>query len=262
MVRSMSRLLIMGALAAFAFAPSARADFNIQIFDNPALAGLPLYSIDDDGPGDSSNPLTGVIGTSLTSDLAALNAAISATGLVFSNLSATSNASSPPLNNVASLTVNGEVSRLAGAPTVAELYILVSANDYNFPVGPTYAVSSNASHTFTQVGVGTSPYFISYFNDSNTINATETATALLVFAPPAGNSAAALTAPDLITAGSVPYGLTNVTRIRILGGTGASDLFNGATTVRAVPEPGSLALIALGGSALLFGHLRRRKAQA
>lgn len=261
MVRNMRRLLIAGVLAVAAFAPSARADFDIQIFSDAALTNM-LYSIDDDGPGDSSTPVAGVIGTSLTGDLAALNAAVAGTGLQFSNLSATSNAGSPPLNNIATLSVNGEVSRLAGAPAIAELYILVSANDYNFPAGPTYLVSSSASHTFTGVGAGTSPSFISYFNDSNTLNATETATALLVFAPAPGNSSQALTAPNLLTVGSPAYGLTNVTRIRLVGGDGASDLFTGATTVRMVPEPGSLALIALGGSALLFGHLRRRKAQA
>jgi len=260
MVKNMRRLLIVGVLAVLAFAPSARADFNIQIFTDAALTNQ-IYGIDDDGPGDSSTPLTGVIGTSVTSDLAALNAAVSATGLEFSNLSATSNASSPPASNIATLTINGEVRRLAGAPAVAELYILVSANDYNFPAGPSYQVSSNASHVFTNVAAGTSPSFQSYFNDSNTLNARETATGLLVFAPLPGNSSQALTAPTLVAPGSAPYSLTNVTRIRLTGAANASDLFNGATTV-AVPEPSSLALSFLGGSALLFGRFRRRKAQA
>lgn len=261
MVRNMKRFLMVAAVAIFAFAPSARADFNIQIFTDAALTNL-IYAIDDDGPGDSSTPNLGVIGTSLQADLDTLNGAIAATGLQFTSLSAASNAGSPPADEVASLSVEGRVEVLGGF-TAGELYILVSANDYTFPAGPSYLVGSQATHNFRGVDAApaTSPSFISYFNDSNTLNATETATGLLVFAPPAGDSVSGAQSPDLITAGSPSYGLTSVTRIR-LSGAGASDQFTGLTTVRAVPEPGSLALIALGGSALVFGHLRRRKAQA
>jgi len=241
----------------------ARADFgtfDVQIFSDAALTNL-LYTIDDDGAGDSNfNP--NQIGTSLTADLAALNTAIASTGIQFSNLSAASNAGSPPLNNTALLSVNGEA--LVGSGfTSGELYILVSAIDYNFPAGPAYNVISGASHTFIGVdgAPATSPAFTSYFNDSNTLNATETATGTLVFAPPSGASATGQLAPVLGVTGDTPYGLSNVTRIR-LSGANARDLFSGGTAVRAVPEPGSMALIALGGTTLLFAHLRRRKAQA
>ena len=260
MARMASRLIGLTALvAAVALGgSSARADFDIQFFSDATLTTL-LYEIDDDGPGDSNLNL-GQIGTSQTADLAALNGAIGSTGLSFSSLSATSNASFPPLNNIANMTVNGEASVLDGF-TSGEIYILISSNDFSFPVGSPYTVVSSASHTFTSVDAGTNPTFKSWFNDSNTLNATETGTGLLVFAPPAGDSSVGLTAPPLVTSGSPAYGLSSVTGIR-LSGTSAIDGFTGTTTVRSVPEPGSLALVALGGSGLLFGYLRRRKAQA
>lgn len=265
-MKSMTKRLFAGlgaAVLAVLMSSGARADFgtfDIQIFSDAALTNL-IYQIDDDGGGDS-NTTANQIGTSVVGDLAALNGAIAATGIQFSNLAATSNAGSPPLDNVAKLTVNGEAFVGTGFGS-GELYILVSAIDFNFPAGPLYGVNSSASHTFTTVGAApaTSPSFISYFNDNNTLNATQVPTALLVFAPPAGTSSTGQTAPELVTAGTNPYGLTNVTRIR-LSGTGAIDGFTGTTTVRAIPEPGSLALVALGGSGLLFGYLRRRKAQA
>lgn len=263
-MKRMTKRLFAGlgaAVLAVLMSSGARADFgtfNVQIYSDAALTSL-LYTIDDDGAGDSNlNP--NLIGTSAAADLAALNAAVVATGIQFDSLDATSNAGSPPLDDVAVMTVVGNA--LVGSGfTSGELYILVSAIDFSFPAGPTYGVTSSASHTFTSVEAGTSPSFVSYFNDSNTLNATETATGLLVFAPPVGTSSEGLTAPELVTAGSAPYGLSSVTRIRLVGAT-ASDLFTGTTTVRAIPEPGSLALVALGGSGLLFGYLRRRKAQA
>jgi hypothetical protein len=262
MLRRTPRFIALVGLMALAFggvATTARADFDILIFSDATLTTL-LYSIDDNGPGDSNLNL-GQIGTSATGDLGSLNAAVAATGLEFDDLSATSNAGSPPLDNIANLTVGGKVHQLAGFAGPNDLWILVSANDYSFPAGPTYVVGSSASHTFTTVGLGTAPDFTSYFNGSNTLNATETATATLVFAPPAGTSSDGQTAADLITAGTTNFGLSNLTHIHLVGAT-ASDQFQGTTTVRSIPEPGSLALLALGGSGLFFGYVRRRKAQA
>jgi len=254
----LTQLLALGAVALMAAVagPSARAGFDIQFFSDAALTSL-VYEIDDDGPGDSNTPAPGFIGVTTPGDLTALNQAVNSAGinLVFSALSATSNAANPPLNDIANLTINGTV---GGDGT---LYILTSATDYTFPAGPTnYIVNSSASHTFTDVAAGTSPTFTSYFNQSNTPNVTETATGTLVFAPLPGTSSMALTAPPLLISGSPVYGLSNVTRIQLASaGTTSSDQFTGTTTVASsVPEPGSLALLFIGGSALVARRVRRR----
>jgi len=255
----LTQLLALGvvALTAAVASPSARAEFDVRFFSDAALTNL-LYEIIDDNPGDSSTPLPGVIGVTTPGDLNALNAAVSATGLSFTSLSATSNALSPPANDIANLTLNGTV---GGTGT---LYILTSATDYTFPAGPNYIVNSSASHTFTDVAAGTSPTFTSFFNQSNTANATETSTGVLVFAPLPGTSSMGMTAAPLLVAGSPLYGLSNVTRIQLNSvGSTSSDQFTGTTTVaRSVPEPGSLALIFIGGSALVARQVRRRKSQA
>jgi len=257
-----TRALVGLSLVVGGAASRAHAGFDIQIFSDAALT-TQLYEIQDNGPGDSDNQLTSIQVTNNPSgaDLDALNAAVSATGLAFSSLSATTNNDTP--GAVATLNVNGQVQRLAGAPATAQLYVLVSANDYNFPVATAYSVGSSASHTFTNVGAGTSPTFTSWYNANNVLNARQTATTTLVFAPPAGTSSQGLTSPDLLVSPATrPYSLTNVTGIRLTGTTDATDQFTGSTTVRAVPEPGSLALILLGGSALGALQIRRRKAQA
>lgn len=252
MKRMFRGIMVLG-LAALAMTSSARAEFNVLFFSEDPVANpgaVPLYTIDDDGPGDSSTPIAGVIGVSAPGDLSALNSAVSGTGLTFQGLTATTNAGSPPATGIAELLTSAE---LSGTGTI---YILTSANDYNFPVTGPYLLDSTSSDTFTNVNAGTTTAFTSFFNDSNTLNGTETASSALVFAPPEGTTSQAGTAPSTVVFGDTPYGLTSVKRITLTGG---SVGFNGATTIRTVPEPGSIALVLLGGSALLAGSLRRRK---
>jgi len=230
--------LMMGGLA-----NQARADFEINIFDTPG--GTLLSTVIDNGLGDS-NPLVGQIVVSGT-DLGNLNGDVSGTGVTFTALNATSNAGAP--TTAAELTVGGTIT---GSGSV---YVATSATDYTFPPGPSYAVTSTFSGTFTNVGVGTTENFTSYFNDSNVQGATDSATGTLIFAN-SGTGSYSGTAPTLVVPGTPPYSLTNVAGLTVFGGTLG---FNGSTTVRAIPEPGSVALLLLGGSGLFALQIRRRK---
>jgi len=223
----------------------ARADFEINVYADPGLTVL-LSTVIDNGLGDS-NPNVGQITVS-GADLTNLNSDVSATGVSFSLLGATSNASTPTA--IGELTVGGTITGLGS------VYVATSATDYTVPAGPTYAVLSSFSGTFTNVGVGTTENFTSYFNDSNVQGATDTATGTLIFAN-SGTGSYSGSAPTLNVPGSPPYSLTNVAGLTIFNGTLG---FNGTTTVRAIPEPGSVALLLLGGSALFANRIRRRRA--
>jgi len=233
--------LMMGGLAT-----QARADFEINIYADPGLTVL-LSTVIDNGLNDT-NPLTGRI-TVAGADLASVNSDISATGVAFAGLNATSNASLPLLNGV--LTIGGTVTG------TGSVYIATSATDYTVPPGPSYQVLSSFSGTFTNVGVGTTENFTSYFNDSNAQQGTTSATGTLVFAS-SGTGSYSGDAPPLLVSGSPPYSLTNVTGLTIFSTTALG--FNGTTVVRSVPEPGSIALLLLGGSALFANRMRRRRA--
>lgn len=247
-MKSLTKRLVAGlgaAVLATLMSSGARAGFEINIYSDSGLTTL-LSTVIDNGLGDS-NPLVGQIVVSGI-DLTNLNSDVSPTGVAFSALNATSNAAAPVTTGV--LTIGGTIT---GSGT---LFVSTSATDYSIPAGPSYSVTSSFSGTFTTVGVGTTESFTSYFNDSNAQGATTSATGTLLFAN-SGTGSYSGTAPPLIVAGSPPYSLTNVAGLTIFGGTVG---FNGTTTVRAVPEPGSIALLVLGGSVLVAHRMRRRRA--
>jgi len=242
------------ALLLLALVPAARADFDVQFFTDAALTNK-IYQINDQGLGDSDFNL-GQISANTFSDLVLLNSNVASTGIRFSSLAAATDA--PLAGDVARLLVGG-AAQLTPGSTVGDLYILVSADDYFAPAGP-YRIGSSASHTFTDIASGTAPTFQSFFNDNNVLNGRLTPTGLLSFAPPNGDKSLADDAPFLLAPGSVPYSLSNVTHLHLTGdGLTAVDQFLGSTTVRAVPEPGSLALLGLGGSALALLQRRRQR---
>jgi len=253
MKHPLRRLLAVSlALAALTVARSARAEFDILI----TSGGQSVATILDEGPGDTNTGTLNNISVSGT-DLANLNQALQtiAPGLTFTSLGATNNSDATDPTGTATLTVTGAVQ---GTGMVE---ILVSANGFIFPTADPKSITSSASDTFGTLE-GTRD-FISYINPTNGLNAREFGTQVLMFAPSPGNLSTSGTAPPEILSVPVPYSLTNFTTINLTGGGTASDQFTGLTTVTAnVPEPTSMALLLVGGSALAFRNRRRFKAAA
>lgn len=237
------------AIATLTVAQSARADFDIVI----STGGVDVFTIVDDTAFDTNTPVPHNISVSGT-DLDALNAALHtvAPDLTFTSLGATNNIGTVSPNGIATLDVTG---RVEGTGSVQ---ILVSATDFVNPTGDTKFVVSSASDTFGTTGTATRN-FTSYYNPNNGLNTTEVGTTTLVFAPTPGNFSTSGTAPTITINGATePFGLTNVTMITL---DGSSDQFTGKTSV-SVPEPTSMALLLVGGSALAFRSRRRLKSSS
>src|SRR4051794_10481801 len=213
---------------------------TVSILDNTAL---------------DTDPTVGVIDVVTTS----LNPLLS--NYLFAALGATSNA--PGTSTQAALTQDAALRPIPGVGT-GSISITASDVDYNLPSGPSGFLQSSASDTYTNALTG-SHAFTSWFNPSNTLNATDvpssTVTLLAVNPPnPNSHSGDAPVTPVTLTA---PYGLTNTAVITLTGGT--TDLpwqirIVGSMIVSAaIPEPASLALMLTAVPVTLFGALRRRK---
>jgi len=239
------------AIATLTVAQSARAAFDIQIFAGPG--NVLVDTIVDNTPGDSNIATLNNISVS-GDDLTDLNAALQAVapGLTFTSLGATNNSATVTPTGTATLDVTG---RVEGTGSVQ---ILVSATGFQNPTGSPKFLVSSASDTFGTAGTATRN-FTSFYNQNNTLNAKQVGSATLVFAPSPGNFSTSGTAPTLaIPNATTPFGLTNTTVITLSGTGTPSDQFTGKTTV-AVPEPTSMALLLVGGSALAFRSRRRLK---
>jgi len=250
-MRGLRRLMMVGA-ALLLTIPSARADFEIDIFSGATLIFQSIDNVAED-----DNPVANQIGLSAGA-LADLNSALAGAGLTlqFTNLSATSNAGSG--DPFAGLTVNGQV-RGSGSITVD-----VSASDYNNPISPDKVVNSSASETFTSAQ-GSTGVFTSYYNPNNNQAGRVTATGFLSFAATPG---LLVSSPMGIPTGPIPlflngttnpFALENVTTLNLVGDLATQIGFSGTTGVvgRLVPEPTSIALLLFGGS---FMAIRLRRA--
>jgi len=203
-----------------------------------------------------TNPAVGII--NVNTDL--LNGSLN--NYTFAALGATSNAPGTALQ--ANLTQTGQVLFRSGA--AGSVTVLVSDIDYNLPTGLPGTLNSSASNTYTNAPNGNSQAFTSWFNPSNTLNGQETASptvTLLAASPPNPNSHSGDAGPTSLGTLGSPYGLTNSSTFTLTGGTSSVPSqvqFTGSTTVTAIPEPASLALMLSAVPVTLFGALRRRKA--
>jgi len=255
MKHPLRRLLAVSfAIATLTVVRSARADFDIVI----TSGGQSVTTIIDEGPGDTNTGSANNISVS-GADLVALNQALQtiAPGLSFTSLAATNNSADSSPTGVATLDVTGAVQG------IGSVEILVSANGFTFPTGDPKSLVSSASDTFGTAGTA-SREFTSFFNQNNGLNERVTGSQVLMFAPSPGNFSTSGTATPLALSGtSVPYSLSNYTTITLSGSGVPSDQFTGKTTVAAnVPEPTSMALLLVGGSALAFRSRRRLKSAA
>jgi hypothetical protein len=179
----------------------------------------------------------------------------------FTALGATSNA--PGNVTQAVLTQNGTAQLIAGGGG-GSINITASDVDFNLPSGPGGFLRSSASDTYTNSPTGDSHAFTSWFNPNNLINATQVASGTVTLTavnPPNPNSHSNDATPTPVNL-TIPYGLTSTAVLTLTGGTTAlpSQIqYTGSTTISAIPEPASLALMLTAVPVTLFGALRRRK---
>jgi len=220
-------------------------------------SGGPTIPIADGSIFDLS-PLPGVI----TVDTPLLNGLL--VNFQFSDLGALSNALTA--GAVASLSQTGTVELVFGSPA-STISVVAADNDWGSPSGGVATLSSSTSNTFTHGDAGNTQTFQSWYNPSNALAGMEVPSSLLLLTSTgAAPNSHAGDSPDTLAPSVVPFGLTNELIIALSGGSPTAlskDQFAGSTTLITsgpVPEPASLALMAIGLPLTVIGiRYRRRK---
>jgi len=232
-------------------ARTARADFVIEV-----TSGAYFQTIDDNGIFDS-NPNLGEI----TVDVVQFNQdlAVNNTGFTLTQgLGASTNALAGS-GDLATLSINGEIQRTNGALGSDTISFVTRSSvnpppdyGYNFPAGGALAMNSSTGGTFLISTAGDNTTFQSFFTDAASVT---TPSSLLVI--PAAPSYSADSPEVLLGSRPLPFDLSSTLTVT-LGSTSDKAQFTGTTTVRAIPEPGSIALLMVGGAGLVaFGRRRR-----
>jgi len=213
-------------------------------------SGGPAIDITDGGGLDTDGVVNGIINVNYQ----LLN--LSLVNYQFSGLTATSNALSS--GNPAFLKQTGTLNLAAGGS--GSISIVATDNGYNQPPAGSGTLNSSATALYTQAPTGTQS-FTSWFNPNNTLGATQIPsppvdlTASGSLDPNSHSGDAPPTPVTLVT----PFGLTNSISITLTGSSASTDQFSGSTTVTAIPEPASLALMFTALPVALLGAMRRRK---
>ena len=223
----------------------ARADYSIEVISGSFDSGLINANSPFAAQNNSSAHLVSV-------DVGALNAAmdIAGTGFHFTVLGGSSNVGDLGSETEANLLQNGTAQRISSAGT-GFITIIARENGFVAPLGTPKTLTSAAADTFANFkDVNDNRTFSSSYIDANhTVT-----TPLLTFAASINSSGNVTTAPF---AAVDNFSLSNTTVVTLADAV-PNDQFSGATFVRSVPEPGSLALMGLGGVAMAIRYRRRR----
>jgi hypothetical protein len=160
----------------------------------------------------------------------------------------------------ANLIVGGEVQKLTSG-AAPPLIITVTDTDYHLRLFPlAYQMQTISSTQFTHAPTGDTRTFQSWYNPTNAPYAKDIPQAAL---PQSYSSTGTHLNGLTITSGflavpvALPFGLTNETVITMTGVGG--DLVFGGSTQLSVPEPSSVALLALGLPLVAWGVRRKHR---
>lgn len=239
------------------YTSSAQAAFTLEFVVDGVSQGM----VTDGGAGDL---LPGTAGQILYSEGAS---PFSVAGFLVEVTSSITNVNGPA-GAVAHLITNIQVTRDHDGTGIDEktLEVIAIVTDFAFPDVNAYLVESKFSGTATLSTISTaaSATFESFFDDDNNpANGFGTPTPLMT----ADSSSVSATgtwggpafANSVSLSGDVPFALINRTTFNLTND-GAKVQSTGVTEASAVPEPGTMALLALGGLGLAGARMRRRKA--
>lgn len=253
------RRLMLGVacgLATIALAGQSARAGNVSIIVSEAGKGSVIITLGTlDGPGSTSN--------NVTADVAALNSQLDAQGFDFHFNALGAIANSPASGIAATLFLTGQVFRVTGGGD-ATITIDATQNDYTSLAALPGVLTSFSTANFFAAAGGISQVGTSYFATSNVQDDTTgpSTTAPTLF-PPGGSAPE----PPLGVPSTPVFSLTNRVVITLAGDTTGGmnppiDQFTHSTTVTAIPEPASVAMLGMGMPVAFMGlmWLRRRRA--
>jgi hypothetical protein len=256
------RRLILGVacgLAMIALAGQSARAGNVTIIVNEAgTAGPVMIFLGSglEGAGATSN--------NVTADVAAVNAALDAAGYDFHFNALGAIANSPAAGIAATLLLTGQVFRMTGGSDKT-ITIDATQNDYT-SLNVQGGIMTNFSTANFFPNGGVSQVGTSYFASSNVQDDTTGPSSTVPTFTPPGNHGSG---PPVNVPKTAVFSLTNRLVITLTGDTSGglnppTDQFTHSTTVTAVPEPTSAAMLSMGMPVAFMGlmWLRRRRATA
>jgi len=245
---------VAGGLAVIALAgQTARAGNVTIVISEGALAPVTIsLGSGLEGPGATNN--------NVTADVGLVNAALTAAGYDFNFNALGAIANSPASGIVANLFLTGQVFRTT-AGGAATITIDATQNDYTTLASMGGSLSSFSTANFAGTSGGISQVGTSYFSTSNAQGDTSgPSTTAPTLVPPGGVAFE----PTVGVPSTPAFSLTSRVVISLAGDTtGGSnppiDQFTHSTSVAAVPEPASVAMLGMGMPVAFMGLVWLRR---